>query len=57
MYEAFSQIGKIDYEPSQEVRHTLKTLNMSNVTRGRQLKYCLYLQRIDPYTLLGNYEP
>ena len=57
MHEASSQIGKLNYEYSQEVHHTLQTLNMSNVTRGRQLNYCLNLQRIDPYTLLGNNEP
>ena len=31
-------------ESLQEVGHALQTLNISNITRGRQLKYCLKLQ-------------
>ena len=54
MHEASGKIGKINYESSQEVHHTLQTLKIANVTRGRKLKYCLNLQRIDPYTLLGD---
>ena len=56
-HESFSKIGKIDHKSSQEVRHSLQTLKMLNITRWRQLRYCLNLQRIDPYTLLGNNEP
>ena len=31
-------------------------MNMYNVTRGRQLKYCINLQRVNSNALLGNDE-
>ena len=37
-HEAFSKIGKNDYESSKEVMHTLQTLNMSNVRQGETIE-------------------
>ena len=38
MHKASSQIGKINHESLQEIRHALQTLKMSNITRGRQFE-------------------
>ena len=43
VHETLSQIGEINNESLQEVRHPLQTPKMSNSARGRQFKYCLNL--------------